>query len=597
MPETLAALPHGVASAVKPLILIVDDTPSNLAVLFPVLSGHGYDVYIADSGESALRRLEQVRPDLIMLDVLMPGMDGFATCEQIKLRPQLRDVPVIFMTALADLVDKVRGFALGAVDYITKPFQQEEVVARVGVHIALQQLQRRLAESEQRLARIIDSALDAILAVDSTGTVTVFNAAAARMFRCTPAVARGQPIASFLSTELHARLVEFLHSSAAGPAMWLPEGYSARRDDGPFPIEATFSRIDAGGQNRCTIMLRDVQERHAAEAERQRLRGLTLYLQEELQELGEADQIANRCPSLRQVMQTVNQVALTDATVLITGETGSGKELIARALHHASARRERVMVKLNCAAIVPTLVESELFGHEKGAFTGAIGRKLGRFELADHGTLFLDEVGDLPLDVQAKLLRVLQEGEFERVGGTQTIHVDVRIIAATHRNLADLVQSAAFRSDLYYRLHVLPITVPPLRERLADFPVLVPHFIRYYARRYHKHIEVVPQEVLSVLQAHTWPGNIRELQHVIERAVILNEGPLLTLKDDLNSPKATGPALQIETLECMERTHIIRALKMTGGRISGKGGAAELLGLKRSTLESRMKKLGITRTL
>jgi transcriptional regulator with GAF, ATPase, and Fis domain len=294
-------------------------------------------------------------------------------------------------------------------------------------------------------------------------------------------------------------------------------------------------------------------------------------------------------------MDKVQQVAATDATVLITGETGTGKEVIARAIHALSPRKDKIMVKLNCAAIPESLVESELFGHEKGAFTGALARKLGRFELADQGSLFLDEVGELPLELQAKLLRVLQEGEFERVGGTETRRVDVRVIAVTNRDLVRSAREGSFRADLYYRLNVFPITLPPLRSRKEDLPLLVQHFVRKYAEKYGKPIETVPQCIMTALYAHDWPGNVRELQHMLERAVILTRGTDLVLEEDsLVADDQPLPSC-IETLEEMERAHILKVLEATGWRVAGKQGAAELLGLPPSTLESRMKKLGITR--
>jgi len=293
------------------------------------------------------------------------------------------------------------------------------------------------------------------------------------------------------------------------------------------------------------------------------------------------------------VMQQVRQVASTDASVLVTGETGTGKELIAQAIHRMSVRSGKPLVKLNCAALPANLIESELFGHEKGAFTGALTRKAGRFELADHGTLFLDEVGELALDLQAKLLRVLQDGEFERLGSTRTQKADVRIIAATNRNLAAEAAAGRFRADLYYRLNVFPIELPPLRERPEDVGPLVGHFVHHYSTKYGKHIEAVPDAQLSVLRAYRWPGNVRELQHVIERAVILSRGSQLALGDWFRD--ATPAACQTVTLEEAERAHILKILEQTDWRVSGKAGAAERLGLRPTTLESRMKRLAINR--
>jgi formate hydrogenlyase transcriptional activator len=308
------------------------------------------------------------------------------------------------------------------------------------------------------------------------------------------------------------------------------------------------------------------------------------------------EQIIGNSPALESVLEQVEQVAPTDSTVLIQGETGTGKELISRAIHNLSMRCGRPFIKLNCAAIPFDLLESELFGHEKGAFTGAIAQKIGRFESANEGTLFLDEVGDIPLALQPKLLRVLQEQEFERLGGTRTHQVDVRLVAATHRNLADMVKRNEFRSDLYYRLNVFPIPLPPLRERREDIPALVEHYVEIYARRMGRQIEHIPPETMSALTSYQWPGNIRELQNFIERSVILTSGnalhpPLETLRSAAE-PESLGPI----TLEDAERDHIRKTLEQTRWVVAGPNGAAARLGIKRSTLYFRMQKLGISRT-
>jgi formate hydrogenlyase transcriptional activator len=308
------------------------------------------------------------------------------------------------------------------------------------------------------------------------------------------------------------------------------------------------------------------------------------------------EQIIGSSPALEAVLEQVEQVAPTDSTVLVQGETGTGKELIARAIHNLSSRFGRPFIKLNCAAIPFDLLESELFGHEKGAFTGAIAQKIGRFELADKGTLFLDEVGDIPLPLQPKLLRVLQEQEFERLGSGRTHQVDVRLVAATHRNLIEMVKRNEFRSDLYYRLNVFPVPLPPLRARREDIPALVEHFVEIYARRMGKQIDSISPETMSELTSYPWPGNIRELQNFIERSVILSSGnvlnsPLTSLRNTAEV-ESLGPI----TMEDAERDHIRKTLEQTRWVVSGPNGAAARLGIKRSTLYFRMQKLGISRT-
>jgi two-component system, NtrC family, response regulator HydG len=342
---------------------------------------------------------------------------------------------------------------------------------------------------------------------------------------------------------------------------------------------------------------------HDLEEERARVAALesqVFYLQEAINQNYNIEELVGLSPTFKQVMKDVERVAATDATVLITGETGTGKELIARALHARSLRRSRTLVTVNCAALPSGLVESELFGHERGAFTGAVQRKLGRFELANRATIFLDEVGELPLDTQAKFLRVLQQGEFERVGGTQTIKVDVRVIAATNQPLARLVEEGKYRSDLYYRLNVFPINIPPLRDRGDDLVLLVNYFAQKFRAKFKKKITSISQESIERLQHYSWPGNVRELEHIIERAVLLAEGEVLTLDLPLGDERrattsAAAPVARqrLVTLDEMERDYIEQVLKHTGGMIAGKGGAAEILGLPASTLRSRMKKLGI----
>jgi DNA-binding NtrC family response regulator len=517
-----------VAADRAPSVLVVDDTPTNVAVLLEMLGREGCRVLVARDGDSALEQAQYARPDLILLDVMMPGIDGFETCRRLKRDARTAGIPVIFMTALGDLEDKVKGFEAGGCDYVVKPFEHEEVLARVRTHLQLETLRRELADSNRRLEVRVDER----------------------------------------TAELRQALAE-------------------------------------------------------VESLRQKLQQENRYLRQEIGDASDSREIVGSSPALADALLKIEMVACTPTTVLVHGETGTGKELIARAIHERSPRRDKALVKLNCAAISAGLVESELFGHVKGAFTGATDRRVGRFELADGGTLFLDEVSELPLDTQTKLLRVLQEGEFEPVGSSKPIKVDVRIVAATNRDLQQDVAAGRFRSDLYYRLNVFPIEIPPLRMRRDDIPLLAEHFMARAARKLGKPFTRIATESLAKLAAHDWPGNIRDLQNTIERAAILSSGAEIRIDWELGpAPRScltlgavgtVSPAAAINrgtatpvtgaagvsvdggslSLHDIERSHFISVLRRTRGVVEGPNGAAKLLNLKPSTTRFRMKKLGI----
>lgn len=374
-------------------------------------------------------------------------------------------------------------------------------------------------------------------------------------------------------------------------------GFTSYAEVAPAPGDVDFA-IQVG--RLVALAVEGALTRQELQRANDRLAAEKLYLEEEIRTDRRMDEVVGDGPAIRALLQQVEVVAPTDSAVLITGETGTGKELIARAVHRLSSRRDRTFVKLNCAAIPTGLLESELFGHEKGAFTGAVERRIGRFELADNGTLFLDEVGDIPPELQPKLLRVLQEQEFERLGSAKTIKVNVRLVAATHRNLTQMVADGKFRSDLYYRLHVFPVHLPALRERREDIPALVRHFVGLFSRRLGKRIDSITPEAIKALEQYSWPGNIRELEHLIERAVILTPSGELRVPIgdlvELPSTIATAPPASAHpTLHDTERKLILRTLTECHWVVGGPNGAAARLGLKRTTLISRMKKLGLSR--
>src|SRR5262249_42694946 len=391
-----------------------------------------------------------------------------------------------------------------------------------------------------------------------------------------------------------------------------------RKDDGKPVWVQWWSKPEPGGKYTRSMFV-DITDRVLMEQEQARLATQNLYLQEEIKSVHNFEEIVGQSPALLEALEKVNRVARTDTSVLITGETGTGKELIARAIHSASRRHGKPLIKLNCAALPGGLVESELFGHEKGAFSGAISRRVGRFELANGGTIFLDEIGEVPIDVQVKLLRVLQEREFERVGGANPIRVDVRLIAATNRNLMKSIREGKFREDLYYRLNVFPIALPPLRNREGDVPLLVQFLVTRFAARVGVRIESVGKATMERLSRYSWPGNIRELENVLERAVILSNGPMLNIDPEVfagvtadrsvGADPATLPGSQtallasagigqppLESLESITPSHILAALAESNSIVEGPRGAAEILGLHPNTLRGRMKKLGIART-
>jgi formate hydrogenlyase transcriptional activator len=326
---------------------------------------------------------------------------------------------------------------------------------------------------------------------------------------------------------------------------------------------------------------------------KQRLENENICLHEEVKLLADHTEIVRQSLAMKKVLSHAEQVARTDSTVLIQGETGTGKELVARVIHRLSSRKDRLLVTINCASLPPTLIESELFGREKGAYTGALTKMIGRFELADGSTLFLDEIGEIPLELQGKLLRVLEEGNFERLGSTKPIHVNVRIIAATNRDLGQEVKAGRFRKDFYYRLNVFPITIPPLRERPEDIPLLVWAFVRMFQERMGKEIETISKKTMEALQSYSWPGNVRELKNIIEHAMILSNDKALAVRLPQHGSLGTDA---IQTLQDVERRHMVAVLEKTSWRLSGKGGAAEILGLKRTTLRAKMEKLGIKRS-
>jgi len=818
-------------------LLIVDDDLSARQTMEAFLAQEGYEVRCAPNGQTALMFSQEDPPELILLDIRLPDVDGFEVCRRLKEAHRTQDIPVIFIIDLGDVADKIKGFEAGGVDYITKPFQTEEVLARVKTHLALRRLQGQVEAQNERLqqeiirckraeealertrdgleesvktrkadlaraneqmaaseesfqerlkletllaemsARFVSQPADQIdseiedaqrricelLNLDRStlwqvsegepGTLLLTNIHqppeslvppermnAGDFFPwTTQTVLSGETVAISKLTDLPAeagRDRESFHAygtksnvmvplsvgggpvfglltfsvmreerrwpetvlmgfklvaqvfanaiarkqaeqtlrqsearlsvatNAAGAGLWIIEldagsvwvsektrelfhfapdeemyyesffkpvhpedceqvnqavrqtlqsGENLRCDyrivlpDGNirWMVSRGQRHLGSGGEpDRLMGVSLDITERKRMESQlRERLQEIeelkhrleteNVYLQEEVKLLVEHSEIVGQSLAMKKVVTQAGQVAGTDSTVLLLGETGTGKELLARAIHRMSMRKDRTLVTVNCASLPPTLIESELLGREKGAYTGALTRMMGRFELADGSTLFLDEIGELPLEVQSKLLRVLEEGRFERLGSTKTLTADVRIIAATNRDLDRAVKEGKFRKGLYYRINVFPIVIPPLRERPEDIPMLAWTFVREFENKIGKQIDGIPRKTMEAMQRYPWPGNVRELKNVIEHGMIVSTGKTLTVR----LPKIDFSETAVNSdLESIERRHVLSVLEKTGWRIGGKGGAAEVLGLKRTTLHSLMKRLGIERS-
>jgi len=465
----------------------------------------------------------------------------------------------------------------------------------------------RLRESEHQFRDLFEEAPIAYVYEETSTRFVSANRAFMDLLGLSPEDVPGTCGLSLVAPapDVQGRVHESLASERGGKDRGAIEIELRRKDNGTPVWVQRWSKPEPDGKHTRTMIV-DITARVLAEREKARLQQQNRYLREEINAEFNFEEIIGASPAIRRLLRQIEQVAPTDSTVLITGETGTGKELIARAIHNNSARRDQPLIKLNCAALPGGLVESELFGHEKGAFTGAVEKRIGRFALADRGTIFLDEIGDMPMDVQTKLLRVLQEKEFEPVGATRSMKVDVRVIAATNRDLARAVQEGAFRADLYYRLNVFPVVLPPLRERGEDIPLLVHFFLERYATKIGRRFDHVSPESMARLIAYAWPGNIRELENIVERAVILCPGPVLEVDAGVLQPTlepagaastagGDGAAMPV-TLAEGERRHILRALEVSNWVIDGERGAAKVLDLHPNTLRSRLKKLGIERS-
>jgi PAS domain S-box-containing protein len=652
----------------KPTILVVDDDPANATALVEYLHMSNFRTMIAPSGERALRQLELAQPDLILLDVLMPGIDGFETCRRLKEYETIRDIPVIFMTALSETVDKVKGFEVGGVDYLTKPIHYEEVLARIKAHLTIRRLQRQLqtqnahlqennehlqqeiairkriegklrryhnhleamveertielvktneqlqeeiAEhkrteqalraSEQQYRLLAESVADGIVILQEEKLVFVNEALCSILGFTADQFLQIEPPDLFrddykefvrkkidLTRKGHSNLEQFWQAPCVtgdGREIW---------------VETRHNFIEWEGKPAILVTVRDITERKvreiAIEEEKNHLKQVTITLRSTITDRYKFGDLIGRSPVMQEVYEFIMKAAATDVNVVISGESGVGKELVAQMIHQMSKRHKKTFVPVNCGAIPDMLFEREFFGHQKGAFTGAYTDKSGFFDLAHGGTLFLDEAGEIPLHMQVKLLRALEDGEYIPVGSNMTQKADVRIIAATNKNLETLVEQGLIREDIFYRLQVITMTVPPLRERKEDIPLLVDHFLQHYGKK--KNQLTLPGKILEQLYTYHWPGNIRELQNVLRRYLTIGRLDLTDTRqivpekiDNVSDLKFDQKRLELrEILEHVEKQVIINMLNQQHWH---KSKTAAMLGIPRRSLYSKMKKHGL----
>jgi PAS domain S-box-containing protein len=603
-------------------VLFAADNPSEIETTrkhFAVQADH-IRLDVVKTGAEALSTLRDdvIRYDAVLLDFQLAEPAALYVLRELRVKNKL-DTPVVLVCNETDQELARLGLTVGASSCVVKrpgylyqlPWELEQASSRA----ELQRREAALNASEERNRAILNAIPDMMFLMDREGTVLEYHAREELLIMA-PHEFMGKKVSEVVPPDVSEKFdrgfVEVMTTDQ--PVLF---EYELPYLQGTRAYESSMVRCDG---DKILAIVRDITQRRAADqslrnalAEVQQLKDQlhqeNIYLREEIRVASNFGEIIGDSDALRRVLHQAEQVAPLDTTVTILGETGTGKELLAHAIHRLSTRQKHTLVKVNCAALPGPLIESELFGYEKGAFTGADTRRIGRFEIANGGTILLDEVGELPLDLQAKLLRVLEEGEFERVGGSHTVKVNVRVIAATNRNLEESVRQGTFRSDLYYRLNIFPITLPPLRDRKEDIPMLVKHLVKQLGQKLGKTIDAIPHDTMATLRNYPWPGNVRELRNVIERAVIITKGSTLSLIDDLDaqavelelqkqSAKAEIPGELDPTTETLEQTEynvILRTLKNVHWKLEGPGGAAELLNIHPSTLRSKMRKLGIER--
>lgn len=573
-------------------ILVVDDTPDNLKMLTHILTKHGYTVRPAINGKTALKAVQRLIPDLILLDIIMPGMSGYEVCEQLKADERTRHIPVIFISALHDIVDKIKAFKIGGVDFITKPFQPEEVLIRVNTHLLIHSLQHQLQEQITRFQLLSEAAFEGIVIHDHDHIFDI-NYAFEKMFGYHRADLIGtRDIISFLTPECRELALAHLRTNNEHPY----EAVGLKKDGVVFPVEVQMRMMTYQGFEANVTAIRDISRQKAMEEENQYLQQQNIVLKSTIKDRYRLGEIIGKSQVMQEVYELIIGAAASDHNVLIYGESGTGKELVARTIHAMSPRHEQRFVPVNCGAVSEALFEREFFGHRKSAFTGADLDKPGFFDAAHRGVLFLDEVGELSSAMQVKLLRAIETGEYTPVGDNISENADIRIIAATNKHLETQLNEGLIREDFFYRLHVIEITVPPLRDRKEDIPLLFEHFLKQYQTD--GGIQRIPVKMEELLYNYDWPGNVRELQNKLKQYLSTKRLDLVFGRfSDRPSQAASvlpsdvqGARHLHEAVAALEKKMIAEALAYNRWH---KGKTAEMLGIPRKTLQRKMQKYNI----
>jgi PAS domain S-box-containing protein len=564
----------------KANILVVDDTPDNLRLLSGMLMEQGYKVRPAPSGAHALATSRKEIPDLILLDIIMPEMNGYEVCRVLKTDERTKNIPVIFLSALSDVEDKVRAFETGGVDFITKPFHANEVVVRVETHLKISGLQQKLRTERARFKSLADAAFEAIL-IHSGNAVIDANPAAARLFQRSEAELIGADLAELLPPDLLQRVLSEQHSPF--------EADVVGKDYSRIPVEFRTRKMPIENLQVSVTAIRDLTRQKDLEKEKVQLQQENSVLRRNMRGRYRFGDIIGRSPAMQMVYELISKAAASNYPVVIYGESGTGKELVSKTIHALRPTNNAPFITVNCGAVTESLFEREFFGHRKGAFTDAVRDEPGFLGAAHGGTLFLDEIGELPLAMQVKLLRVIESGEYTPVGDVIPRKADMLIIAATNKELADLVQKGTFREDLFYRMQVIEIAMPPLRERREDIRLLVEHILARHKAE--DKLADLPEKLRRMLYHYDWPGNVRELTNTIQRYLATD---LITLP----SRPQLAPATDLSTtaglhsvVESLEREMIQKALQQTQWH---RGGAAKLLKIPRRTLQRKMQKYDLS---